>query len=214
MSKEHWDAAYESKDMDQVSWFEANPEHSLRLAARCELNVGSRVIDVGGGSSLFGAEMARLGMEVTVNDLSSAALERGKVRAGHLAENIRYVSGNVLDIQCPAQFDLWHDRAVFHFLTRDEEQQEYGRRVRSCVKVGGFVLMATFSTDGGPLKCSGLDVKRWNAAMLQDFFGDTFALVWTEEIEHRTPWGSVQRFCYALFRRNSSGKTGETPTTE
>ena len=203
----HWDDTYNRKATDDVSWFEATPDNSLRLAQSCELSKGSKVIDVGGGSSLFGASMLKEGMEVTVLDISNVALEKGRARAGDSGAKIRWVSANVLDLECPdeaaAKFDLWHDRAAFHFLTTTIEQQQYVKRLLCCVKPAGWVLIATFSTDGGPKRCSGLEVKPWNASLLQQLFGDSLKLVRSEIVKHETPWGSDQKFCYCLFQKNT-----------
>jgi ubiquinone/menaquinone biosynthesis C-methylase UbiE len=201
-SKAHWEKAYTTKASNEVSWFQEHAKVSLKLFRDAGISSSASIIDVGGGAStLVDDLLARGHKNVTVLDLSSAALATAKSRLGERAAQVRWVEANVLEADLPAHaYDLWHDRAVFHFLTTAEERHTYVQKVMRAVKPGGFVIVATFAEDG-PVKCSGLPVMRYSANELQAEFGEPFQLLAHERESHHTPGGNEQKFVYCIFQK-------------
>jgi SAM-dependent methyltransferase len=199
--KEHWEQVYSSRSTDDLSWYQEHAEQSLRLIAATGLARNAPIIDVGGGASTLVDDLIEHGYEdLTVLDLSAAALASAKMRLGARAARVRWIESDVLAAPLAgARFDLWHDRAVFHFLTRPEERRAYVETVLRLVRPGGHVIVATFAKDG-PERCSGLPVVRYDAGSLHAEFGDQFALLHQEGERHRTPRGQVQSFVYCYCR--------------
>jgi trans-aconitate methyltransferase len=198
----HWDKVYNTKRENELSWFQENPAPSLDLIAKAAATSASSVIDVGGGASrLVDALVERGFRDVTVLDLSDAALMAAKARLLSRAEQVQWVVADVTEWE-PQRFayDIWHDRAAFHFLTEECDRMAYVARLIKAVKPGGCAIIATFAPDG-PERCSGLPVARYDAESLRRVVGDAFELIETRRHEHRTPWGSEQRFQFSLFRR-------------
>ena len=201
-SKDHWEKVYTTKAADNVSWFQAHAELSMRLIRESCPRRDAAIIDVGGGASTLVDERLDDGYpNVTVLDLSSAALAESRRRLGVRGETVRWMEA---DITCaefePHSFDLWHDRAVFHFLTTKKDRIAYVRQVLQAVKPGGHVIMATFGSDG-PTQCSGLPVMRYAPDELHAEFGDAFTLLAHEEQLHHTPFGTDQQFVYCMCRK-------------
>ena len=200
-SKAHWEHIYRTKRVDEVSWYQREATVSLDLIRRASPDTSARIIDVGGGAStlvdgLLGAGYSHL----TVLDISATALAEARARVGGDASGVQWLEANVLSAKLPeAHFDLWHDRAVFHFLTNDADRAAYIPQVRHAVRPGGHVLVATFADDG-PTSCSGLKVARYSAAELHHAFGSPFELVMSVREQHRTPSGVSQSFVYCLCR--------------
>ncbi len=202
-SKEHWERVYETKPTDSVSWFQAHAGRSLRLIQQTGVASSAPIIDVGGGAStLVDDLLANRYSNLTVLDLSSAALVAAKKRLGaERGERVQWLEANITEIEFPAHaYEVWHDRAVFHFLTSQEERQKYVRTVLRAVKPGGHVIVATFAEDG-PSQCSGLPVVRYRAHDLHAEFGEPFTLVHHEKEAHSTPSGKVQQFVYCYCRK-------------
>lgn len=198
--QDHWEDVYRVKGDTELSWFQVQPAMSLSLIDGLK-PAPSRIIDVGGGQSALAGELIGRGVaEVTVLDVSRAAIERGRARLGAIADRVRWVVGDVLDDLNLGEFDLWHDRAVFHFLTEPEERGRYLAAVSRSVAIGGHVLVATFALSG-PERCSGLPVCRYDARRLADEFGPAFRLIRSAEESHATPWGKAQNFVYVLLSR-------------
>jgi 2-polyprenyl-3-methyl-5-hydroxy-6-metoxy-1,4-benzoquinol methylase len=199
----HWQNVYLTKGEQGVSWFEETPQLSLTLIAEAGFGHEAEVVDVGGGASrLVDALVAAGQLRVTVLDLSSAALEVARVRlagAGH----VQWVAGDVTKWKPDRQYDVWHDRAAFHFLTQPADQESYVGALGEALKPGGAAIIGTFAPDG-PEKCSGLTVVRYDAKSLAVVLGKGFALEATRRHEHTTPWGAVQRFQFSTFRRTPS----------
>jgi SAM-dependent methyltransferase len=193
---EHWNSVYRSKPEDGVSWFQPEATHSLDLITR-SVGADAAVVDVGGGAStLVDGLLARRQREVTVLDISEAALDVAKRRLGERAALARWIAGDIRTVTLPrAAFDVWHDRAVFHFLMDPADRAAYVRQVARAVRPGGHVIVATFAPDG-PDKCSGLPVRRYAPGELHREFGASFELVEHLDENHRTPWGAVQHFVY------------------
>lgn len=195
--QEHWERVYGTKAPDQVSWFLPHLQTSLDLIERAAGNRSASIIDVGAGASTLVDDLMAAGYgDLTVLDISEAAIELAKKRLGEASKSIRWLRADVTEKHFPARcFDVWHDRAVFHFLTKPEERLAYVRNVSRAVKPGGHVIVSTFGPEG-PRKCSGLDVMRYDAASLHDEFGTRFRLVESSQELHRTPFGTTQQFLY------------------
>ncbi len=197
---QHWEQVYRSRPTTEVSWYRAHLERSLESIRRVAPSHNAAILDVGAGAStliddLLSAGYARL----TVLDIAASALESSRVRLGTRATAVNWRVGNVLDVALPAHhFDVWHDRAVFHFLTGASDRQQYVAQMTTALRRGGHGLIATFGPEG-PLRCSGLEVVRYDAESLSTELGKGFRLVdWTIE-HHETPAGAAQQFLYALF---------------
>jgi SAM-dependent methyltransferase len=193
----HWEHVYATKKPDQVSWYRPHLDVSLRLIAAAASEQPARIIDVGGGESTLVDDLLERGYgDVAVLDLSATAIEVAQRRLGSKAEAVQWLHGDVTTFPLPRNgYDIWHDRAVFHFLTKAGERAAYVRQVGHCVRRGGHVVVATFGP-AGPTQCSGLDVVRYDADSLHAEFGARFELVDHVEEAHQTPWGSIQQFVY------------------
>ena len=200
----HWEKVYASKREHELSWFQENPAPSLDLIAKAGATAASSVIDVGGGASRLVDALVENGfLNVTVLDLSDAALMAAKARLLSRADQVRWVVADVTEWEPHGLiYDIWHDRAAFHFLTEGHDRMAYVARLINAVKPGGQAIIATFAPDG-PERCSGLPVARYDAQSLRRVVGDAFDLIETLRHEHRTPWGSEQHFQFSLFRRVS-----------
>jgi SAM-dependent methyltransferase len=203
-AKSHWEHVYRTRNPREVSWFQPTPALSLELIERLAPSRGSAIIDVGAGASTLADNLLAAGYRhVTALDISAAALELLRQRLGNNAALIDWREADILtdDIGSTA-YDLWHDRAVFHFLTGAPDRARYVERVRRALRPSGHVVVATFADDG-PTRCSGLDAMRYTASALGDVLGDGFQLVEERRESHRTPAGVQQSFIYAAFRFDS-----------
>jgi 2-polyprenyl-3-methyl-5-hydroxy-6-metoxy-1,4-benzoquinol methylase len=199
--KAHWEKVYKSKAPEAVSWYRAHLETSLALVERATQARSAAIIDIGGGESTLVDDLLLRGYtNVTVTDISQTAIEVTKKRLGAAAEQVRWLAGDICEIELEARiYDLWHDRAVFHFLTTPERRLAYIRQVTRAVKPGGHVIVSTFGPQG-PTRCSGLEVMRYDAESLHDEFGGRFRLVESSEELHQTPSGITQQFLYCYCR--------------
>jgi SAM-dependent methyltransferase len=195
----HWQNVYTSKDEKAVSWFQDRPAISLAFIAAAKVQPDAAIIDIGGGASrLVDALLDDGYSNVTVLDLSEAALTASRKRIGPRAELVKWVAADVTTWQPSEQYDLWHDRAAFHFLTEEDDRQAYVWRLMTALRNGGQVIIGTFSLDG-PQRCSGLPVMRYDAASLAAVLGPRFRLLASRVEEHRTPWGASQIFQFSRF---------------
>jgi len=201
-SKTHWETVYSSKSTEAVSWFQPHADLSLNLIKATGAGRGAAIIDVGGGASTLVDDLVAEGYaDLTVLDLSAAALKAARKRLGAEADRVCWLEADITKAALPAsRYDIWHDRAVFHFLTAPADRAAYVRTVLRAVKPGGHVIVATFAEDG-PLQCSGLPVMRYRADELHDQFGEAFTLIQHQKEEHHTPFGTVQQFVYCYCRR-------------
>ena len=200
-SKTHWEHIYGTKSPDQVSWFEPDAALSLALIHRIAPTRAEAIIDVGAGAAVLVDGLLSSGYrQITVLDLSAAALAHAQRRLGDSARSVHWQEADVLDAALPARaFDVWHDRAVFHFLTRAVDRRRYVAQVRRSLRPGGTTVIATFASDG-PSRCSGLDVIRYSPTSLHAELGDDFRLLSGQRHTHITPWGAEQSFTYCLCR--------------
>ena len=200
--KEHWEGVYRSKAPAHVSWYQPDAAISSRLIGEVAPARETSIIDVGGGASVLTARLRGAGYtNLTVLDLSGSALAAARAALGSDAGSIRWMEGDILTAELPrGGFGVWHDRAVFHFLTEAKDRERYRAQARRGVAPGGHMIVATFAEDG-PARCSGLDVTRYSATSLRAEFAPGFAFVRAEREEHVTPSGVTQAFTYGLFRR-------------
>ena len=197
----HWESIYGSKAPDAVSWYRPHLEVSLDLIEHCAAGASASIIDVGAGESTLVDDLVGRGYrEITVLDVSKTAIEATKQRLGRSAEYVHWMLGDITQVSLPPQsFDVWHDRAVFHFLTELTQREAYVRAVLNAVRPGGYVIVSTFGPEG-PTKCSGLDVIRYDAEALHREFGKRFRIEESAKEIHRTPWGAAQQFVYCCCR--------------
>lgn len=200
--KAHWEAIYETREPDEVSWYQANPELSVRLIkAVTGGDVGQRVLDVGGGASLLTDRLIELGYRsIGILDVASAALARVRSRLGAHAQSVEWFETDVTRFSSPHRWDVWHDRAVFHFLTDPEDRRRYVDSLLGALDSGGHAIVATFGPDGPP-KCSGLDIVRYSPEALAAELGSELRLLEATEELHSTPSGGKQAFVFGVFRR-------------
>jgi len=196
-SKKHWTKVYVDKSADQVTWYQANPQQSLDMIAATGVLADGPIIDVGGGLSFLVDYLLKVGyQDLTVLDIASNALRSSKDRLGEAASNVTWLEADIIETRLPeSHYALWHDRAVFHFLTETKDQQCYVATVRRSLQPGGHIILATFAIDGPP-RCSGLDVRRYSEEELIAAFGDGFRLVSSVDEVHHTPWDTTQKFTY------------------
>jgi SAM-dependent methyltransferase len=199
--RQHWEDVYRSKAADQVGWFQPHAASSLRLIKGCA-DKDARIIDVGGGASVLVDDLLDAGYRnLTVLDLAESALASSRARLGARAQSVQWIAADITRAELPAaHYDVWHDRAVFHFLTDPADRARYVAQVLHSVKPGGHVIVAAFGP-GGPLQCSGLDVVRYAPDALHAEFGAAFRLLGHETEIHRTPAGGEQEFVYCYCVR-------------
>jgi len=197
----HWQNVYLNKGEQQVSWTQFDPQPSLGLVEKFAAGRSASIIDIGGGASrLVDALLAHGFAGITVLDLSEAALQSAKTRLGGQGASVRWVAADATAWQPPQPFDVWHDRAAFHFLVDAGDRAAYIDRLHAGVKPGGHAIIATFAPDG-PEKCSGLPVQRYDCESLSNMVGGEFALVEHQPHRHVTPWGAEQSFQFSVLRR-------------
>jgi ubiquinone/menaquinone biosynthesis C-methylase UbiE len=198
----HWGSVYKSKSPMQVSWYQPHLKKSLELIAKAGVSKDASIIDVGGGASTLADDLIAQGFaNISVLDISAESLEASKKRLGKTAQEINWIVSDITDAQLPkSHFELWHDRAVFHFLTDDKDKHKYKRILLDTLKPQAFVIIATFSLTG-PMKCSDLEVARYSSETLSQELGNHFKLIEHLEESHKTPLGAAQNFTYCLFRR-------------
>jgi 2-polyprenyl-3-methyl-5-hydroxy-6-metoxy-1,4-benzoquinol methylase len=201
-NKTHWEQIYHTKTATQVSWYQLHPSLSLQHIQNTRVGKTSHIIDVGGGASTLVDHLLDDGFQqITVLDISAAALEVAQQRLGQRAKSVTWLEADITQATLPAQeYDIWHDRAVFHFLTEQQDRQRYVNAVRKAVKPGGHVIVATFASDG-PERCSGLEVVRYDSRSLHNQFGADFELLDSTREEHHTPFETEQKFIYCYCRK-------------
>lgn len=201
---EHWNQVYQTKAPNDVSWFQTRPAISLKLIEATGVGKDEGIIDVGGGASVLVDTLLDAGFaKLAVLDISAAALALAKKRSGAHAGNVEWFEADVTGFDPPHRFHLWHDRAVFHFLTDKDDRQKYVQTLKRTLTSNGHVIIATFAT-AGPLKCSGLEVARYDAPGICAELGSGFRLVAQLDETHVTPWSTEQKFSYFRFARNAA----------
>jgi SAM-dependent methyltransferase len=202
--KAHWEKVYQTKQPNEVSWYQDKPKTSLELIEHLHLKKSANIMDNGGGDSHLVDYLLKQGYEnITVQDISEIALERVKHRLGKYADKVRWIVADEAHCDPHQQYDLWHDRAAFHFLTDEKEIENYKRTIRNCIKPGGYLIIATFS-EQGPKKCSGLDVRQYSENSLTQLLIDSFEKDKCFIIDHVTPSNAIQNFVFCVFRRTET----------
>lgn len=201
-NKTHWEKIYHRKETTQVSWYQLHPYLSLQYIQKTGVGKSGHLIDVGGGASTLVDHLLDAGFQhVTVLDISVEALERVQQRLGQRAGSVTWLEADITQTTLPHhQYEVWHDRAVFHFLTEPQDRQRYVNAVLEAVRPGGHVIVATFASDG-PERCSGLEVARYDSQSLHSEFGTDFELLDSTREEHQTPFGTQQKFIYCYCRK-------------
>jgi len=198
----HWQNVYATKAEREVSWFQENPAPSLDLIAATGISSDAAIIDIGGGASRLVDHLLDRGFRrLSILDLSAKALEVAKKRLGPRGDGVEWIVADVTAWQPLPTYDLWHDRAAFHFLTEAADRDAYVACLKKALRPGGNVIIATFASDG-PERCSGLPIVRYDAASLSKILGSDFRLIGEQRHEHATPWDAVQKFQFSTFRRN------------
>jgi SAM-dependent methyltransferase len=198
---QYWERVYLEREPREVSWYEEVPKTSLALIKEAAVPLDAAIVDVGGGTSKLAGLLVVAGYsDVTVADISGAALERARVELGAAADQVTWIEADVRSHDFARVFDLWHDRAVFHFMVEPADRNAYLAALRRTLAPGGHVVLATFAP-GGPTECSGLPVARYGADELTDILGLGFELVSSRTEQHRTPGGHRQEFTYTHFSR-------------
>ena len=197
--KKHWDAVYETKQPNEVSWTQENPKTSLDFIRETNLGKTAKIIDIGGGDSKLVDFLMEEGYEsITVLDISEKALERAKKRLGKNAEKINWIVSDIIKFKPETDYDIWHDRATFHFLTTAEQVEKYVEIIEK--RVTSFLIIGTFS-DQGPKKCSGLDIKQYSESELENQFSNRFKKLKCITEDHVTPFETKQNFTFCVFEK-------------
>lgn len=208
--RSHWDSVYATKAEKTLSWYQRHSSRSL-AHVMAAATWASSIIDIGGGASTLVDDLLERGYaDLTVLDISETGLTKAKVRLGEKASRITWIVADVRSWHPPRLYEVWHDRAVFHFLTTTEDQDAYVAALRAGTRAGASVIIATFATDG-PETCSGLPVQRYGSRSLASRLGAPFALVDEATETHTTPSGVEQRFCYTILRRDPMNRVGAPP---
>lgn len=201
--KEHWENVYQKESPEELSWYQDNPEMSLKLIAATGVGLDGNIIDIGGGTSkLAGLLVVQGHKKVTVLDIASRSIEEARLTLGEQSNKIKWIEADVTNYNFAEKYDLWHDRAVFHFLTDSHDRERYVDAVQQSLKAGGHLIIATFGLKG-PRKCSGLHVVRYSPETLHKEFGINFDLVETFVEVHSTPSKVQQKFVYCHFTKRS-----------
>lgn len=199
--KSHWENIYQTRKLTEVSWYQPKPEVSLDYIAELNLNKNARIIDVGGGDSfLVDFLLAEGYTDITVLDISEKALERAKERLGDQAKKVTWIVADVSHFSLNNTYDLWHDRAAFHFLTGEDQIKNYLRTLEKSVAIKGTVILGAFSKKG-PEKCSGLPIKQYAVEDMKNLFSSRFNRIACENLDHTTPSGAVQNFTFCRFQK-------------
>jgi len=200
--KSHWENVYTTKPPDQVSWYREHLDNSLKMILQANVGKDAAIIDVGGGSSTLVDDLLDHGFaDVSVLDISGTAIAKSKERLGSRSYRVNWIEADITEVTLSEEhFDVWHDRAVFHFLTDAEDRRKYVELVVRTLKPGGHIIVASFGLEG-PDKCSGLDVVRYSPESMHDEFGDDFKLMRSLEETHKTPFGTTQEFVYCYCRK-------------
>ena len=200
--KKHWETIYETKMPHEVSWTQELPKTSSEFIHSFHLDKSANIIDVGGGDSRLADCLLEEGYEhITVLDISGKVIERAKQRLGSLAEKVNWIETDIITFEPKQQYDLWHDRAVFNFLTKAEQVEQYKQIL--CKAVSNYLIMGTYSKEG-PAKCSGLTIQQYNAELLSLQFKNTFKKITCIQEDHLTPFSTLQNFLFCSFRRQKN----------
>lgn len=202
--KEHWEHIYNTKELKDVSWYQPLPTTSLEFVKQFNLKSDAKIIDIGGGDSLFVDHLLELGFtDITVLDISERALERAKQRLGDKAKNAKWIVADVATFKPTEQYDFWHDRAVLHFLTDETDINNYINTIINHISPNSILVIGTFS-EQGPKKCSGIEIKQYSETSMTYRLKILFEKIKCITVDHKTPFNTIQNFIFCSFRRRAS----------
>ena len=199
--KNHWENIYQNKNEDEVSWFQKTPDTSIEIINSIKIKKQSKIIDVGSGRSRLFKNLIEQGYNnLTYLDISESAAKKSKIFLGQESKNIEWIVEDVLNFEPKQNFDVWHDRAVFHFLTDQNQIKKYVDLVSRNISNNGYLIIGTFS-EQGPLKCSGLEVSRYSESLIKTTFSESFNLLNSFKIDHSTPFNTTQNFLFSVLKK-------------
>ncbi len=201
--KSHWENIYTTKELKDVSWFQPKPSTSLNFIEQFNVPLTAKIIDIGGGDSFLVDHLLELGYEdLTVLDISEAALNRAKERLGDQADKVKWIVADASSFEPKESYDFWHDRAAFHFLTAEEDIENYLRTVKRSLQPNGILVIGTFS-EQGPTKCSGIEIKQYSEASMVERLKNDFEKISCVTVDHQTPFDTVQNFVFCSFKHKN-----------
>lgn len=199
--KAHGENIYQNKPLETVSWYQPNPETSLNFISQLNLPKTAKIIDIGGGDSFFVDHLLELGyQDITVLDISNAAIERAKTRLRNNASKVKWIVANASEFEPVVQYDFWHDRAAFHFLTNEKEVDNYIKTTAKAISENGMMVIGTFS-EQGPKKCSDIEIRQYSEQTMTDLFQSNFEKIKCITVDHNTPFDTLQNFVFCSFRK-------------
>jgi len=199
--KKHWETIYQTKELKDVSWFQPTPETSLSFLKQFNIPTTAKIIDIGGGDSFLVDNLLDLGyQDITVLDISAAALDKAKQRLGDRADKIKWIVADAATFRPTEKYDFWHDRAAFHFLTQEQEIENYLDTVQKSIQQTGVLVIGTFS-EQGPKKCSGIEIKQYSETTMTDRLTRFFEKIKCITVDHKTPLDTIQNFIFCSFRK-------------
>jgi SAM-dependent methyltransferase len=199
--KKHWEKIYQTKDLKDVSWFQPTPETSLNFFKQFNVPITAKIIDIGGGDSFLVDHLLKLGyQDISVLDISMAAIDRAKQRLGDKAKNVKWIVADVATFKPTEKYDFWHDRAAFHFLTDETEISNYLQTAQENINSKGLLVIGTFS-EQGPKKCSGIEIKQYSETTMTDRLKKFFEKIKCITVDHKTPFDTIQNFVFCSFRK-------------
>ncbi|NOS94594.1 MAG: class I SAM-dependent methyltransferase [Cyclobacteriaceae bacterium] len=201
--KKHWENIYQTKDLKDVSWYQPTPTTSLDFLKQFNISKTSKIIDIGGGDSFFVDHLLDLGYsDITVLDISAVSLDKAKQRLGDLAKKVKWIVADASTFKPTEQYDFWHDRAAFHFLTREQDITSYIDTIQQSIKPKGVLVIGTFS-EQGPQKCSGIEIKQYSEVSMTNRLKEFFEKIKCISVDHMTPFNTIQNFIFCSFKKIS-----------
>jgi 2-polyprenyl-3-methyl-5-hydroxy-6-metoxy-1,4-benzoquinol methylase len=201
--RQHWEYIYQTKNLKEVSWYQKKPETSIAFLKEYKIQKSAKIIDIGGGDSNLVDHLIQLGyQDITILDISETAIEKAKSRLGDKAKNVNWIVADAATFKTTEHYDFWHDRAAFHFLTKDDEIESYIHTVQNGLSSNGILIIGTFS-EQGPKKCSGIEIKQYSEASMTHRLKPFFRKIECIEVDHKTPSDAIQKFIFCSFRKTT-----------
>lgn len=201
--QKHWENIYQTKELKEVSWYQPTPKTSLDFIKELNVPTTARIIDIGGGDSFLVDYLLELGyQDVSVLDISETAIEKAKQRLGRKAKNVKWIVTDITTFKPTEKYDLWHDRAAFHFLTSEQDISIYLNTAQQSIKPNGFLIVGAFSEEG-PKKCSGIDVRQYSETSMTQCFENLFTKIKCNVVDHKTPFDTTQNFIFCSFKKET-----------